>query len=44
MDVREGEAVGFKREMGSGAASVPASDSASIRIDRECDDCLRKQR
>lgn len=30
MDVREGEAVGFKREMGLGASSVPASDSGAI--------------
>lgn len=30
MDVREGEAVGFKREMDLGASSVPASDSATI--------------
>ena len=37
MDVREGEAVEFKREMNSGAASVPASDSAIIRMIRECD-------
>lgn len=37
MDVREGETVEFEREMGSGAASVPASDSAIIRMIRECD-------
>lgn len=37
MDVREGETVEFKREMSSGAASVPASDSAIIRMIRECD-------
>lgn len=37
MDVREGETVEFEREMGSGAASVPASDSSIIRMIRECD-------
>lgn len=37
MDVREGETVEFEREMGSGAASVPASDSAIIHMIRECD-------
>lgn len=42
MDVREGEAVGFKREMGLEASSVPASDFAIIRMVRECGGCLRK--